>query len=84
MSISPSSPLKERYRDAKEKLLQIPGVMSVSLGYKETAKGMTDQFGLRVYVQHKKSASEVPATEMIPSEINGLTTDVVQSHNPSV
>ncbi len=79
MSISPSSPLKERYRDAREKLLQIPGVTSVSLGYKETGKDLTDQFGLRVYVQQKKSAAEVPVSEMIPTEINGLTTDVVQS-----
>lgn len=80
MSISPSSPLKERYSDAKEKLLQIPGVTSVSLGYKETGKDLTDQFGLRVYVQQKKSAAEVPPTEMIPIEINGLKTDVIQSH----
>jgi hypothetical protein len=80
MSISPSSPLKERYNDAKEKLLQIPGVVSVSLGYKETANDFTDQFGLRVYVQQKKNVSDIPATEMIPAEVNGLKTDVVQSH----
>lgn len=79
MSISPSSPLKERYRDAKERLLQIPGVVSVSLGYKETGNDLTDQFGLRVYVKQKKIAADVPAGEMIPDKINGLTTDVVQS-----
>ncbi|PWV47023.1 hypothetical protein [Chitinophaga sp. S165] len=79
MSISPSSPLKERYRDAREKLLQIPGVTSVSLGYKETRKGLTDQFGLRVYVQEKKKPADIPPAEMIPTQINGLITDVVQS-----
>jgi hypothetical protein len=79
MSLSPSSPLKERYNNAKEILLQIPGVVSVSLGYKQTGKDLTDQFGLRVYVQQKKSAADVPATEMIPGKINGLTTDVVQA-----
>jgi len=63
-------------------LLKIPGVVSVSMGYKQTGRDLTDQLALRVYVQQKKKPEQIPAGESIPAEINGLPTDVIERYLP--
>lgn len=61
-------------------MLKIPGVVSVSMGYKQTGRDLTDQLALRVYVQQKKKPEQIPAGESIPAEINGLPTDVIERY----
>ncbi len=58
-------------------LKRIPGVVSVGVGLKEVAGSLTADLVWRVYVKEKRKPSEVPAGEMIPSEIKGFKTDVI-------
>lgn len=60
----------------EELLLRIPGVHHVSIGLKETKGQITDTLCIRVYVLEKKDNSQLPAQEVLPSEINGIPTDV--------
>ena len=57
-------------------LLKLPGVTGVDVGYKEVGGNKTDILAIRVYVQIKRK--EVPPEEMIPEQIQGVPTDVIQ------
>ena len=57
-------------------LLKIPGVHHVSIGLKEVNGHITDTLCIRIYVVEKKDNSKLPAHEVLPSEINGIPTDV--------
>ncbi|SHN23478.1 hypothetical protein [Chitinophaga sp. CF418] len=57
-------------------LLKIPGVHHVSIGLKEVNGHITDTLCIRIYVREKKDHSQLPAHEVLPSEINGIPTDV--------
>ncbi|MCU0433583.1 MAG: hypothetical protein MUC87_09040 [Bacteroidia bacterium] len=60
-----------------EKMLRaIPGVIHVSTGLKEKNGEITDQLCIRVYVEEKKTETDIPAGQIIPKEINGYPTDV--------
>lgn len=61
---------------AERQLLAIPNVVHVSVGLKETSGKVSDQLCVRVYVKEKKDREAVPAAELIPSEVNGVPTDV--------
>lgn len=58
-------------------LLQIPGVVGVGIGFKETGGELTEQVSFRVYVQEKKPESAVAPEEQIPDTIQGFKTDVL-------
>jgi hypothetical protein len=60
-------------------LLALPGVTAVGLGSKETGGQLTGQLALKVFVVVKRPADQVAASELIPAEIDGLPTDVIQS-----
>jgi hypothetical protein len=60
----------------EKQLRTIPGVVHVSVGLKEKNGKLTDQLCIRVYVKEKKSSQQVPLAERIPSQINGIPTDV--------
>ncbi len=70
----------------EEVLLKIPGVHHVSIGLKEVNGHITDTLCIRIYVQEKKHNSLLSAEEVLPSEINGIPTDVniIPSFNASV
>jgi hypothetical protein len=57
-------------------LSQIPGVVSVGIGFKEVAGTRTDDISFRVYVREKKKESDLLPEHIIPTEINGAKTDV--------
>ncbi|MBW8687877.1 S1 family peptidase [Chitinophaga rhizophila] len=64
-------------KDGVEDVLkQIAGVHHISVGLKETEGRITDQLCIRIYVQEKKHHSALHAHEVLPSEINGIPTDV--------
>jgi hypothetical protein len=60
-------------------LLALPGVTAVGLGSKETGGQPTGELALKVFVTVKRPADQVAAAELVPAEIDGLPTDVIQS-----
>jgi hypothetical protein len=72
-------PDREQVRQVKEQvedeLLHLPGVTGVDVGYKIVGGQKTDTLAIRVYVQKKQDA---PAGQEIPTEIQGVPTDVIE------
>lgn len=62
--------------DVERELRRIPGVVSVGIGFKETAQKRTDDIVLRVYVEAKKAFHEIAPEHRIPGQIYGFPTDV--------
>jgi hypothetical protein len=68
-------------KNAESELLNITGVNGVGIGYKKVGGQDTDEMSIRVYVNKKK---DVPDNDQIPSEINGVKTDVIEQEGPAV
>lgn len=66
-------PTKERVEDD---LLAIPGVTGVDINQQVTKGQPTGDLAIVVYVEKKKPANKVPKGQLIPSEIDGIPTDV--------
>lgn len=64
---------------ATERLLALPGVVAVGLGSKEVAEEPTGEPAIKVFVKVKRAREELPAEELIPAEIEGVPTDVIES-----
>jgi hypothetical protein len=71
-------------RDAQARLLKIPGVHAVAIGPKVVAGKSTADPSIIVYLVKKKSTAEVPPEELIPAEIDGIKTDVIEQSLPSL
>lgn len=56
--------------------LSRPGVTGVDVGYKETGGVRTDTVAIRIHVAEKKK--RVPADEMVPKDVEGAVTDVLE------
>ena len=69
----------EEIRSIKEsvenELLKRPGVTGVEIGYKIVKGKKTDELAIRVHVRKK---SDVPRDQMIPTNIDGVKTDVLE------
>jgi len=76
--------LQEVYDAAKAQLMQIPGVVGVGIGIKETGGELTGEIVFRVYVMEKKDLSELPPEHVIPDEIMGFKTDVLKVYQPKL
>lgn len=66
----------DRNRDA---LLSLDGVVAVGIGYKETDGKKTGTTGIIVSVKKKQSPLVLNAAEVIPSSIDGVVTDVLET-----
>lgn len=62
----------------EDELLGYDGVVGIGLGYKESGGKQTSKPSLVVMVEEKKSASELSSKQVIPSEISGIPTDVIE------
>lgn len=71
-------------REARLRLLAIPGVHSVGIGAKYVAGRNTSEPAIIVFVKKKKALSELGPHEAIPAEIDGVKTDVVESDEPEL
>jgi hypothetical protein len=71
-------------RDAQARLLKIPGVHAVAIGPKVVAGKSTADPSIIVYLVKKKSLAEIPPEELIPPEIDGIKTDVIEQSLPTV
>ena len=68
-------PVKERVEDD---LLKLPGVTGVDIRRKVTKGKETDRVAIVVSVSKKKPKGSLGKEEMIPAEIDGIPTDVVE------
>ena len=60
------------------KLLKLAGVTGVDIGYKISEGKKTDDIAIRVYVEKKKDTKDIPKNQLIPKEIHGVPTDVIE------
>jgi hypothetical protein len=68
-------PVKQRIED---ELLARPGVVGVDINEKVTKGQPTGELAIVVYVEEKKAKNKLGAADVIPSEIDGIPTDVKQ------
>ena len=59
-------------------LRRIPHVTGVGIGGRERNGRPTGEIVIKVFVERKKPAADVPAEEMIPASFEGVSTDVVE------
>jgi hypothetical protein len=69
-------------QDAAERLLADPNVVAVGIGPKIVAGEATGEPAIRVFVRRKLPADQVPPDQLIPAEIDGITTDVAIGGDP--
>lgn len=62
-----------------EYLIVKPNVVGIGVGYKQVDGEMTDELAIIVSVVTKIGADLLSPREMIPEEINGIPTDVIQT-----
>jgi hypothetical protein len=60
------------------KLHAIPGVHAVGVGAKVVGGKKTEELAIAVFVVKKKGLNELAESERVPSEIQGIKTDVVE------
>src|SRR5262245_33688806 len=72
----------ELVRRASAMLSKIPGVFSVGLGNKVVNGVSTGELAFSILVLEKKPASMLAPHEVIPAEIEGIPTDVLESAPP--
>jgi hypothetical protein len=65
--------VKDRHED---NLLKKKNVVGLGIGYKEVQGEETEQLSLVVMVKKKESPSQLNATDLVPSEIEGVPVDV--------
>jgi hypothetical protein len=65
--------VKARYDNM---LLNLPNVVGVGIGFIQKNGLFTDEIGLIVNVTHKKPLVDLPATAVIPTELDGVPVDV--------
>jgi S1-C subfamily serine protease len=75
-AVSRAIDTKER---TKERLLSIPGVHGTGVGCRFVRGQRTNELVITAYVHRKVALSEIPSNELIPGEIEGIKTDVVES-----
>lgn len=62
----------------KHDILAKPNVVGVGIGYKETGGRVTDQLSVVALVRDKVPKAALDPREMVPREVNGVPTDVVE------
>lgn len=72
--------LLANFEPAKRELLEKPNTLAVGIGIKESNGEFTDEIAYRVFVSDKKSPAELAPDEMIPPEVLGAKTDVLQPY----
>ena len=61
------------------KLLALPNVVGVGVGFKEKDGQFTNQIAIIVNVSKKKPLVDLPPNALVPPEIEGIITDVQQT-----
>jgi len=70
------------YGKVKNELIKRKNVFGVGHGFKEIGGKLTDKPSIIVYVKEKLNEEKISDEELIPKEIDGIQTDVVElSHH---
>lgn len=69
------SEIRQIKASVESDLLERPGVVGIDIGHKYVHGEKTENIAIRFFVEEKR---EVPANERIPSEIQGVQTDVIE------
>jgi hypothetical protein len=75
-AVSQAIDVKQRVRD---QLVSMPGVHGVGVGSKFVSGARTDELAITVFVHKKLPLNALSAEQVIPAEIEGIRTDVVES-----
>jgi hypothetical protein len=70
--------------DAEANLRKIAGVHAVGIGKKLVKGSPTDDLSIMVFVTRKKPLDQLSAAEIIPAQIGGVKTDVVELPEPQL
>jgi len=71
--------IEEKLAQARLRLMNISGVLGVGMGFKASAGSFTKQLSWVVFVREKKPLSALSQSEVIPAEVLGYPTDVLQA-----
>lgn len=71
-------------RGAEGRLLLFPGVHAVGVGQKIVGGQRTDEPAIIVFLVKKRPLSELAPEDVVPPEINGVKTDVIEMSVPTV
>jgi hypothetical protein len=80
VSQSEQAVLLEILGACRAKLLNYPGVHYVDVGYKYIQGRLTPEVAVRLHVFRKKPRSRIPSFQVLPSRIQAISTDVIQSN----
>jgi hypothetical protein len=61
-----------------QKLLNIPGVTGLAIAAKVTDNKKLNELAIIVYVEKKRKPGDIPGNQLIPKQINGVNTDVIE------
>ncbi len=65
-------------------MFTIPRVRGVGIGHKHAGGKYTNRLSIKVYVTQKIRLAEISSADVIPTEIDGVPTDVVESGPPQL
>jgi len=68
---------RQALKDHRDRLLRLPNVVGVGIGYKEVAGEKTPDLAVVVFVEEKLPPEALPRTHLVPKHVNKLPTDVV-------
>jgi len=62
----------------EERLLRKKNVVGVGIGFKQEKGQITDKLALIISVRQREDPSQLAPEDLIPSEIEGVPTDVIE------
>jgi len=68
---------RQAVSDHRDRLLRLPNVVGVGIGYKKVAGETTPDLAVVVFVEEKLPADALPRSHLVPRQVNKLPTDVV-------
>lgn len=71
-------------KSAQSRLMAIPGVHAVGIGAKYVGGQPTLEPAIIVFVVKKKPLSDLAANEVVPPEIDGVKTDIIETEEPTL
>ena len=78
MSLDLFHQLLEAQRLSQEDLLRRRGVVGVAIGFRNYKEQVTDQLAMAVLVEQKKPIEALSAEDLVPPDVNGARTDVIE------
>ncbi|MEW5761827.1 MAG: hypothetical protein AB1776_01340 [Bacillota bacterium] len=68
---------RQALEDHRDRLLELPNVVGVGIGYREVGGERTPDLAVVVFVEKKLPPDALPRAQLVPRRVNNLPTDVV-------